>query len=324
MGDPSDPPPGNFYIPLVDGASNSAAPPFNKDDFSARNVTLYSLVGLFFVTAAGTGALLYDSHPRLGGFAALAGTVGFIVTVVLLLRYHPKTAHALIASIAALVATWAFLAYVIWTKPKEVIVHDLPTAEDIKEAINAEHKRAANAQSQQAAADQTQISKLQSELAAATNRRDNLQRSLEETTSLLNAARAQVGPQSPLLGLDYAKKWNILVAMNLLTKNSPCSAAIASDSTNDGQKSIAVFAEAREVLDNSGWTFGQASKSFFPPGITIIAGAPRGHERECALHLKDLLDSLNVGPVTMTIDESSQDLTACKCVEVVLGKLDKP
>lgn len=65
-------------------------------------------------------------------------------------------------------------------------------------------------------------------------------------------------------------------------------------------------------------------KSFFPPGVTVIAGAPRGHERECALHLKDLLDSLNVSPVTMTIDENNQDLTACKCVEVVLGKLDKP
>ena len=136
MGDPSDLPPGTFYVPLplVDGASNPAVPLSNKDDFSARNVTLYSLVGLFFVTAAGTGAILYDSHPWLGGCAALAGTVGFIVTVVLLLRYHPKTAHALIASIAALVATWAFLGYVIWTKPKEVIVHDPPTAEDIENA----------------------------------------------------------------------------------------------------------------------------------------------------------------------------------------------
>jgi hypothetical protein len=134
MGDPSDLPPGNFYVPLVDDTESGQSGVSNKDDFSARDLTLYSLLGLFFVTAMGTGALSYDSHPWFGGFAALVGTVGFIVTLVLLIRYHPKTVHALIASIAALVATWAFLAYVIWTKPKEVIVHNPPTAEDIAKA----------------------------------------------------------------------------------------------------------------------------------------------------------------------------------------------
>ena len=269
------------------------------------------------------------------------GTAGFIVTVVLLLRYHPKTAHALIASIAALVATWAFLVYIIWINPKEVIVHDPPTAEDIEKAAapiqkqldaktqelttvttdrDAEKHRAESA-TQQLDTYQTQFPTLQSNLAAATNERDNLRKSLEETTSLLNATRAQLGPQSPLLGLDDAKRWNIVAIMSPLTKNGPCIAAVAS---TDGSRSLKVFDELRVALGEAGWALGQASKSFFPPGITIFYGAPSGHGRECALQLKDLLDSLKIDPVTMTLQEDSQELAQCKCIEVVLGKLDRP
>jgi hypothetical protein len=198
MDDPSDLPPGTFYVPLVDGASNSAAPPSNKEDFSPRNLTLYSLVGLFFVTAAGTGALLYDIHPWFGGFVALAGTVGFIVTLALLLRYHPKTAHALIASIAALVTTWAFLVYVILTKPKEVIVHNRPTAEDIQKAT---------------APIKTQLTNLQSELATAINDRNASGKTVDALTNELNSRRAQLGPRSPILGLDDARRWQIVKSM---------------------------------------------------------------------------------------------------------------
>jgi hypothetical protein len=198
MGDPFEPPPGNYYVPLVDGASNSAASPSNREDLSAKDVRLYSLLGLFFVTALATGTLLYDNHPFLGGLAALIGAVGLIVTVVLLIRYRPKTIHALIVTTASLIATWAFLAYVIWTKPKEVIVHDPPTAEDVEKATapmradrDAQRQRADGA-TQQLVTYQAQLSTLQSNLASATNERDNLRRSLEETTSLLNAARAQL------------------------------------------------------------------------------------------------------------------------------------
>jgi hypothetical protein len=128
MGDPLDLPPGNIYIPILTdgevGASNPAVvPSSDKDDFSARNVTLYSLVGLFFVTATGTGALLYDSHPWFGGFAALFGVAGLGITIILLIRYRPKTFHALIVAIAAFIATLVFLSYVTVTRP---------TAEDLR------------------------------------------------------------------------------------------------------------------------------------------------------------------------------------------------
>ena len=52
----------------------------------------------------------------------------------LLKWYRFTTLHILISTVIALLVSWAFLAYVIWTKPNEVIVHDPPTAEDIAKA----------------------------------------------------------------------------------------------------------------------------------------------------------------------------------------------
>jgi hypothetical protein len=109
--------------------------------------------------------------------------------------------------------------------------------------------------------------------------------------------------------------------MSPLTKGNPCIAAVASP---DGSGSLNVFDELRVPLGDAGWILTQASKSFFPPGVTIFYGAPSGHNRECALQLKDLLDSLKIDPVTMTLQEDSQELAQCKCIEVVLGKLDRP
>ena len=77
-----------------------------------------------------------------------------------------------------------------------------------------------------------------------------------------------------------------------------------------------------QTLVHAGWIFPLAIKSFLPPGITITTGG--GHEHECALRLTDLLKSLNISPVTMTTDENNQDLIKCQCIEVDLGKLDRP
>lgn len=139
MGDPFELPPGDKYIPLLhdpevgqSGAAKSSVPPPDKDDL--RLVTLYGVLGGFFVAAIWQGVTLYDSHPWFGGGTALFGIAGLSLTVIFLIRYRPKTVHALIVTTAGLIAALAFLAYVIWTKPKEVIVHDPPTAEDIEKA----------------------------------------------------------------------------------------------------------------------------------------------------------------------------------------------
>jgi hypothetical protein len=121
------------------------------------------------------------------------------------------------------------------TKPKEVIVHDPPTAADIDKATalvradrDAEKQRADDAKSLQAAADQTQLSRLQSELATATNDREAFKKTADDLANELNATRAQLGPKSELLGLDDAKRWNIVATMSPLPKGNPCIAAVAS------------------------------------------------------------------------------------------------
>jgi hypothetical protein len=166
------------------------------------------------------------------------------------------------------------------TKPKEVIVHDPPTAADIDKATalvradrDAEKQRADDAKSLQAAADQTQLSRLQSELATATNDREAFKKTADDLANELNATRAQLGPKSELLGLDDAKRWNIVATMSPLPKGNPCIAAVASP---DGSRSLKVFDELRVPL--GGWILTQAFKSFFPPGMTIFywrAARPR-------------------------------------------------
>ena len=225
-------------------------------------------MGLFFVTAAGTGALLYDSHPWLGGFAALSGTVGFIVTVVVLLRYHPKTAHALIASIAALVATWIFLGYVVWTRPK---------AEDIDKAI-APIKTELKSERQRADNTQLQLGQLQIQLDTAEER--------------VTKASAQLGPRSPILKLDDARRWQIvksmIEAMPEATQQG-CSVDVAYDMSNQPEfhKSANVWSEIQEPLFFAGWRFHQIPKTFFPPGVSITVGAKTGYATiECYSYQK--------------------------------------
>jgi hypothetical protein len=319
--------------------SDPSIPPPNTTE-------LYGRVGVpisIAILVSGLGGFATD-HTSLGYIFVPLGVVGLAVMVHLLNWHRFTTLHALISTITALLFSWALLAYVIWTKPKEVIVHDPPTIEDIERAgapirkefaaktqelrtvatdRDAEKQRADSA-TQQLATYQTQFPTLQSNLATATRERDNLRRSLEETTSLLNAARAQLGPKSEFLGLDDAKRWNIVTTMYQWTQSGQCSAMMGSDlgRTPDGSRSQKVFNEVSQTLVHAGWIFPLAIKSFLPPGITITTGG--GHEHECALRLTDLLKSLNISPVTLTTDENNQDLVKCQCIEVDLGKLDRP
>jgi hypothetical protein len=128
--------------------SDPSAPLSNKADFSGRDVTLYGVLGILFGSFLTGGFAFYDSYPIIGCILALIGGLGLIAMVILLTWYRLKIIHALIVTIAALVATWAVFAYVLWTKPKEVIVHDAPTAEDIEKAtvpIKAERDAAIKA-----------------------------------------------------------------------------------------------------------------------------------------------------------------------------------
>ena len=149
--------------------------------------------------------------------------------------YRVKVIHALIA---ALVVISIVLGYVIWTKPKEVIVNDPPTAEDIAKATapmradrDAEKQRADNAQSQQAAAKKT----------------------VDDLTNELNSARAQLGPRSPIMRLDDARRWQIVKSMVEGLPGSTqqgCQVVLAYDMHDQANyhKSANVWGEVQEPL----------------------------------------------------------------------------
>lgn len=124
----------------------------HRNDLSARDVALYGVLGILFGSFLTGGFAFYDPHPWIGGILAVVGGFGLIVMTVLLIWYRLRVIHALVVTIAALLATWVVLGYVISTKPKEVIVHDPPTADDlakakapIKAELSAEKQRAATA-----------------------------------------------------------------------------------------------------------------------------------------------------------------------------------
>jgi hypothetical protein len=188
--------------------SESSVPSPNKMELSTRDTIIYSAwVAIFSAfLAAGLGGFYVD-YPRLGTLFTVISAIGFIVMIIRLREYRLTVVHALIASIVVLIAACASLAYLLLTKPKEAIVHDPPTTEDVDKAtapiraeLETEKQRVDNAQSQQRATDQTQISNFQSQLAAANKTVDDL-------TKELNSTHTQLGPRSPILGLDDARRW---------------------------------------------------------------------------------------------------------------------
>jgi hypothetical protein len=117
------------------GASNPPVPPSNKKELSTSGDAIYGIwITIFgaFLVAGLSG--FYVDDPKLGIVFTLISAIGFIVMMSRLRGYRLTAIHALIASIAILVVACGSLAYLLWTKPKEVIVHDPPTAEDIEKA----------------------------------------------------------------------------------------------------------------------------------------------------------------------------------------------
>jgi hypothetical protein len=208
----------------------------------------------------------------------------------------------------------------------------LPTADEIANAISAKEKPV-----NPPGANDSQRTNLQNQLSQVAQNRDSLGVQLNAITAELNKTEAQLPQKSPLLGIDDTRRMQIIQSMSELTRDERCSASIAigdeltgkqhyrtiSPGHVDENKADILISELRSALDYSGWIFGQSSKSFFPPGVSIIVAQPSGHIRECALRLKDLLDSLGVQPVNMKV-EDSPDLTACHCFEMTVGRLEKP
>jgi hypothetical protein len=316
MGDPSDLPPGTFYVPLVDGVSDPPAPPSvllpNNDDISLRVGTLYGLLGVLFGSFLTGGFAFYGAYPMAGGILALVGAGGLIVMAILLIWYRLKVIHALIVTLAALVATLVVFGYVVSTRP---------TAEDIDKAT-APIKAELRSEKQLADNTQRQLGQLQTQLETAEER--------------LTKVTAQLGPPSSILKLDDARRWQIVKSivegMPEATQQG-CGVDVAYDRSNQTEylKSANVWGEVQLPLYFSGWRFPhQILKTFFPPGFSITVGAKTGYAHECAVRLKDLLDQLNIRPSTVVVDVGNTDLQTCnnqftnQCIEMTISKLDTP
>lgn len=173
----------------------------------------------------------------------------------------------------------------------------------------------------------------------ATRDRDDLRRQLDSSKKevgelrdqLNQSARAQLSEKSPIIGLDDAKRFQIIKAMTDGMDSPECQVMQAfPPSTPALQRTFETWGEIQQPLFYAGWRFHGVTVAFIPSGISIVVGAAKGFGHECGRRLKDLLDGLNVRPVNLRIDEGSSDLAACKsenkneCVEVTVGKLESP
>jgi hypothetical protein len=187
-------------------------------------------------------------------------------------------------------------------------------------SLDALTKAAAEAKAQQAADDQKQISDAQDAARMARAAKEAAEHKLDAASN---------GTKSPILGLDDAKSMQIVRSLfDFAQGTAPCKGTFSTENQNkpEGLKAYGLIAELYNVLRyTNGWTmgWGDINKSFLPPGASFKISQPSGHERECALKLKDLFESLNIAPISMKV-EDSDDLLACKCFEVSIGKLESP
>jgi hypothetical protein len=159
---------------------------------------------------------------------------------------------------------------------------------------------------------------------------DQMRRERDALLQERDALKDALPPKSKWLHLDDARRWQIVkrVTDGMSGASKPCMVAqvLENDGSSDFRKNQEIWTEIQQPLFYAGWRFTQANKTFFPPGYSIVAGAQSGLSHECAVKLKDLLDSLNISPATLHVDETSPDLSACKneCIEIILGRLETP
>jgi hypothetical protein len=292
---------------------------------------LYTIGVGAFTALLSAGPGIYDNHSLIGGGFTLVGAVGLIGLGLLLIWYRVKIVHALTA---ALVVISIVLGYLVSTKPKEVIVHDPPTAEDIAKAAAPIQKELAaktqelttvttdrDAEKQRAESATQQLATYQSELAAANKVRD-------DATQQLKAVQSAVPPKSPILGLDDAKRWQILkimqdAAVDNQGQHIECH-AVTSLTPDQNKLAFALYSEFVEILGRA-WPGGNVQGFPTPPhqpfGITFLVGGHSGNAFECASHLAGVLQNILQIPIVLRIDQASDNLARCnnECVEMRYG-----
>lgn len=215
--------------------------------------------------------------------------------------------------------------------PKEQPKLTLPSLDDFAKAIVKAMPPVTSSPAQP-----LQVKELSDSINRVTSERDDLKRQLDaskrgsdELVNELNKMRAQLPQKSKILSLDDGRRFQIIKAMTdgMPGANPGCEVTEAFlDDEPARQRPLEIWSEIQQPLFYAGWRYNQMRKAFIAPGISIVVGGQSGHGHECCRLLKDLLDGLNVRPVTLRVDEGSPDLAACKneCIEVTIGKLELP
>jgi hypothetical protein len=235
------------------------------------------------------------------------------------------------AILLVLVGWIAVSAFGYWKyPPQEKPIPTFPTAEQIAEAIARNLPKApppipsqqtppssASNNDQILNQARTERDKAQRELTAMTAARDSLARTAE-------TFRIAVGPTSRFLGLTDAKRWILMAQLhdalvNQIPLGQRCHAFLA---TKPNSSSAAQFwDEFSTILNYTNWILeGGANRSVFPSGITIEVAADKGTAFACGWKLSELLESMNVGPVSFRANQTTPNLLRCpECTEIVIG-----
>jgi uncharacterized protein YoxC len=147
---------------------------------------------------------------------------------------------------------------------------------------------------------------------------------LNETSS------AQLPVKSPILGLDDAKRYQLIKELRDATANGAngretCHAMVHEQ---PGEKwAPQIWPDLQDILNYSSWWVegGRMTKSYFPPGITLSSTKDAGDGFNCAFRLSEMFLGLKL-PTTLRDNQVSPDLNACEkenpthgCVEIIMG-----
>jgi hypothetical protein len=185
---------------------------------------------------------------------------------------------------------WPFSAWFAAT-----IIHDPPTAEDIVKEIAPIRTELENEKQRGAT--------LQSQLTAATASQDS--------------------KNSPVLGLNDAKRWKLSKVIHDSSRIRPgsfsCDSYVAVNEENSAKNS---WSEFEPILIQAGWAvWGGETKAAYPNGIDISVGGNDQDVVNCANHLSEILRSLRIDNVTLNTNQTTKKLSEChnRCIDITVG-----
>jgi len=133
--------------------------------------------------------------------------------------------------------------------------------------------------------------------------------------------------KSTFLRLDDAKRWQLANSLfkasvgNSTKRVASCSALVWSKP--DSKSAASFWNELNYVFYLGDWgvSGSRIPKSYFPDGISILAGKNGGDAFNCGFRLSEWLNGVGVMNVSFQANQTTPDLIECKneCIEMVIG-----